>query len=81
MPGPIFREPFNDAVHLRRRFVFTGHDLTDVFEEDFDDPDSLAGSGGVPDPLLAELRRARRGCAHPQVPGLRLAACDRPMPA
>jgi DNA helicase IV len=32
-----------------------------VFEEDFDDPDSLAGSGGVPDPLLAELGRARTG--------------------
>ena len=32
-----------------------------MFEEDFDDPDSLAGSGGVPDPLLAELGRARTG--------------------
>ena len=41
--------------------MFTGRELSDVFEEDFDDPDSLAGSGGVPDPLLAELGRARTG--------------------
>ena len=41
--------------------MFTRRELTDVFEEDFDDPDSLAGSGGVPDPLLAELGRARTG--------------------
>ncbi len=46
---------------MRRRFVFNGRELADVFEEDFDDPDSLAGSGGVPDPLLAELGRARTG--------------------
>ncbi len=32
-----------------------------MFDEDFADPDSLAGSGGVPDPLLAELGRARTG--------------------
>jgi DNA helicase IV len=52
-------DPFGLA--RRRRFVFTGRDLSDVFEEDFDDPDSVAGSGGVPDPLLAELGRARTG--------------------
>src|SRR5262249_41639379 len=45
----------------RRRFVFAGRDLQDIFDEDFDDPDSLAGTGGVPDPLLAELGRARTG--------------------
>src|SRR6185295_7742389 len=49
------------GLHFRRRFVFNGRELADVFEEDFDDPDSLAGSGGVPDPLLAELGRARTG--------------------
>ena len=63
---PFYRATLADplGLHLRRRFVFTGRELTDVFEEDFDDPDSLAGSGGVPDPLLAELGRARTGrCA------------------
>ena len=41
--------------------MFAGRELQDVFDEDFDDPDSLVGSGGVPDPLLAELGRARTG--------------------
>ena len=41
--------------------MFTARELNDVFEEDFADPDSMAGSGGVPDPLLAELGRARTG--------------------
>src|SRR3954470_13674951 len=60
---PFYRATLADplGLHLRRRFVFTGTELADVFEEDFDDPDSLAGSGGVPDPLLAELGRARTG--------------------
>jgi DNA helicase IV len=52
-------DPF--GLDRRRRFVFAGRVLDDIFEEDFDDPDSLAGSGGVPDPLLAELGRARTG--------------------
>jgi len=52
---PFYRATLADplGLHLRRRFVFSGRELSDVFEEDFDDPDSLAGSGGVPDPLLA----------------------------
>jgi DNA helicase IV len=60
---PFYRATLADpfGVHLRRRFIFAGRDLTDVFDEDFSDPDSLAGSGGVPDPLLAELGRARTG--------------------
>ncbi len=60
---PFYRATLADPQGLarRRRFVFTGRELTDIFEEDFDDPDSLAGSGGVPDPLLAELSRARTG--------------------
>ncbi|MGO9876168.1 MAG: HelD family protein [Acidimicrobiia bacterium] len=60
---PFYRATLADplGLHLRRRFVFSGRELQDVFEEDFDDPDSLAGSGGVPDPLLAELGRARTG--------------------
>ena len=60
---PFYRATLADPLGLRRRrrFVFSGHELSDVFEEDFDDPDALAGSGGVPDPLLAELGRARTG--------------------
>jgi len=60
---PFYRATLADPLGLerRRRFVFTARELTDVFEEDFADPDSLAGSGGVPDPLLAELGRARTG--------------------
>ncbi len=60
---PFYRATLADplGLHLRRRFVFSGQELSDVFEEDFDDPDSAAGSGGVPDPLLAELGRARTG--------------------
>ena len=60
---PFYRATLADPFGLerRRRFVFSARELTDVFEEDFSDPDSLAGSGGVPDPLLAELGRARTG--------------------
>src|SRR5689334_19762577 len=60
---PFYRATLADSFGLerRRRFVFTMRELSDVFEEDFSDPDSLAGSGGVPDPLLAELGRARTG--------------------
>jgi DNA helicase IV len=62
---PFYRataaDPF--GLRLRRRFTFSGRDLSDIFEEDFTDPDSVlaAAAGGVPDPLLAELRRARTG--------------------
>jgi DNA helicase IV len=54
-------DPF--GLRLRRRFTFAGRELADIFEEDFTDPDSVlaAAAGGVPDPLLAELRRARTG--------------------
>jgi DNA helicase IV len=60
---PFYRATLADPFGLakRRRFVFSARELNDVFEEDFSDPDSLAGSGGVPDPLLAELGRARTG--------------------
>jgi DNA helicase IV len=60
---PFYRATLSDpmGLHRRRRFVFAAGELHDIFEEDFDDPDSLAGSGGVPDPLLAELGRARTG--------------------
>jgi DNA helicase IV len=60
---PFYRATLADPFGLerRRRFVFSARELADVFEEDFSDPDSRAGSGGVPDPLLAELGRARTG--------------------
>ena len=60
---PFYRATLADplGLHLRRRFVFSGRELADLFDEDFSDPDALAGSGGVPDPLLAELGRARTG--------------------
>ena len=62
---PFYRataaDPF--GLRLRRRFTFSARELADIFEEDFTDPDSVlaAAAGGVPDPLLAELRRARTG--------------------
>lgn len=54
-------DPF--GLRRRRRFTFVDRELSDIFEEDFTDPDSVlaAAAGGVPDPLLAELRRARTG--------------------
>src|SRR6476469_4311640 len=47
----------------RRRFLMTGHAVDDLFDEVFDDPDSIhaARHGGIPDPLLAELERERTG--------------------
>jgi DNA helicase IV len=62
---PFYRATIHDPLDLRmrRRFVLDGRALLDLFDEDFTDPDSLAagGHGGVPDPLLAELGRARTG--------------------
>jgi DNA helicase IV len=62
---PFYRATIHDPLdlRLRRRFVLDGRKLVDLFDEDFTDPDSLAegGHGGVPDPLLAELGRARTG--------------------
>jgi DNA helicase IV len=62
--APFYRATIRDPLGLRRRrrFVFDDRRLLDIFEEDFADPDSVAaGHGGVPDPLLAELGRARSG--------------------
>ena len=50
------------GLRLRRRFATEGTRIEALFDEVFDDPDSLdAAHGGVPDPLLAELERARTG--------------------
>ena len=62
--APFYRATITNAMGLerRRRFVLEGRTLVDMFEEDMTDPDALAqGHGGVPDPLLAELGRARVG--------------------
>jgi DNA helicase IV len=62
---PFYRATAVDPMELarRRRFVIDGRRVTDLFDEVFDDPDSVAagGGGGVPDPLLAELERSRTG--------------------
>ncbi len=64
---PFYRATGADPLGLagRRRYTFVHiggmSELGDIYEEDFTDPDSLAGASGVPDPLLAELRRERTG--------------------
>ena len=60
---PFYRATGADplGLALRRRFTFVGDELSDIYEEDFTDLDSIAGASGVPDPLLAELRRERTG--------------------
>ncbi|HEX6567880.1 MAG TPA: ATP-binding domain-containing protein [Acidimicrobiales bacterium] len=62
---PFYRATAVDAQGLRRRrrFMMTGHRIDDLFDEVFDDPDSVdaAHHGGIPDPLLAELERERTG--------------------
>jgi DNA helicase IV len=62
---PFYRATFHDTLGLRRRrrFILDNRQLVDLIEEDFEHPDSsaLAAAGGLPDPLLAELGRARTG--------------------
>jgi DNA helicase IV len=62
---PFYRATPADPLDLvrRRRFIMTGRSLDDLYDEVFDDPDSVdaAHHGGIPDPLLAELGRARTG--------------------
>ncbi|MGO9341298.1 MAG: HelD family protein [Acidimicrobiales bacterium] len=62
---PFYRATFSDTLGLRRRrrFILDSRELVDLIEEDFEHPDSsaLAAAGGLPDPLLAELGRARTG--------------------
>lgn len=62
---PFYRATAADPLGLarRRRFVMTGRRVDDLFDEVFDDPDSVdaAHHGGIPDPLLAELERSRTG--------------------
>ena len=62
---PFYRATPADPQELRRRrrFLMTGRAIDDLFDEVFDDPDSVdaAHHGGIPDPLLAELERSRTG--------------------
>jgi DNA helicase IV len=62
---PFYRATAVDAQGLRRRrrFMMTDQRIDDLFDEVFDDPDSVdaAHHGGIPDPLLAELERERTG--------------------
>jgi DNA helicase IV len=62
---PFYRATWADPMGIdrRRRFALDGRDLVGLFDEDFADPESqgAGGGGGVPDPLLAELERARTG--------------------
>ncbi|HET6952264.1 MAG TPA: ATP-binding domain-containing protein [Acidimicrobiales bacterium] len=62
---PFYRATAVDPQGLarRRRFMMTGKQLDDLWDEVFDDPDSVdaAHHGGIPDPLLAELERERTG--------------------
>ena len=59
---PFYRATWADPMelHTRRRHTIEDHTVVALFEENFDDEDSVGG-GGVPDPLLAELERARSG--------------------
>ena len=62
---PFYRATAADPQGLRRRrrFLMSGARLDDLFDEVFDDADSVdaAHHGGIPDPLLAELERSRTG--------------------
>lgn len=62
---PFYRATAADPMELtrRRRFLMTKRQLDDLFDEVFDDADSVdaAHHGGIPDPLLAELERSRTG--------------------
>ena len=67
---PFYRATAADPLELRRRrrFLMTARQVDDLFDEVFDDPDSVdaAHHGGIPDPLLAELERVahRRDARH-----------------
>ncbi len=61
--APFYRATWADpqGLDVRSRFALDGRTLVGTFDEDFSDPEGQGGSGGVPDPLLAELDRARTG--------------------
>jgi len=62
---PFYRATWIDPMGLdrRRRFSIDDRAITDLFDEDFasDGARDEHRGGGLPDPLLAELERARTG--------------------
>jgi DNA helicase IV len=63
---PFYRATYQDPFGLecRRRFILDGRSILDLLDERFDDPEAgalAAAAAGLPDPLLAELGRARSG--------------------
>ena len=58
---PFYRATVADpmALRQRRRFLIEHRTLSDIFDEDFEHPTSEAAGAYVPDPLLAEIERAR----------------------
>ncbi len=48
------------GLEFRRRFSIADQEIVSIFDEDLTDPDANLASG-LPDPLLAELDRARSG--------------------
>ena len=59
----FYRATIADRMGLRqrRRFVVEGRELLDIFEEDLEHPGAEVAGSYVPDPLLAEVGRARTG--------------------
>ncbi len=59
---PFYRATAADpqGLKLRRRFTLEGDVLVALFDENLDDPESVVGAG-LPDPLIAEIERARSG--------------------
>src|SRR4051794_8760750 len=47
------------GLRIRRRFLVDERVLADIFDEDLEHPDARTGGTYVPDPLLAEIQRAR----------------------
>jgi DNA helicase IV len=59
---PFYRATAADAFGLarRRRFSCEIDELTAIFDEQLDDPESISAAG-IPDPVLAEIERGRSG--------------------
>lgn len=60
---PFYRATVADrmALRRRRRFLVEGRQLVDLFDEDLEHPHRRDAGAYVPDPLLAEISRARTG--------------------
>lgn len=58
---PFYRATVVDPMKLRRRrrFLLDGRQLIDLLDEDLENPDAEVAGAYVPDPLLADIERAR----------------------